>query len=90
MQVNIKNHATAEPTQADLAFETFAQIFPVMSGWVALNGSFLNYRLPSQSSLFRNLVEAKRIISQQGLPLTVVGHSDYCTHILKITYKPTT
>lgn len=76
-----------DPTPADIAFLEFAQIFPVMSGWVALNGSFLNYRLPNQPSLHRNLVEAKRIISQQGLPLEVKGHSDYCTHILKISYR---
>lgn len=75
-----------DPTPADIAFSEFAQIFPVMTGWVSLNGSFLHYRLPNQSSLFRNLVEAKRIISQQNLPLEVKAFSDYCKNVLHITY----
>lgn len=79
-------NANVIPTPADLAFEQFRQIFPVVNCRVALDGSYQNYQLPNQASLFRNLTEAKRIISQQGLPLEVKAFSDYCKNVLHITY----
>lgn len=80
-------NANVIPTQADLAFETFRQIFPVVNCRVALDGSYMNYVLPNQTSWVRNLHRAKEVITQQNLPLDVRGTSDYCTHILHISYR---
>lgn len=82
-----KDTQISEPTAADLAFNEFRQIFPVINCRVALDGSYMNYKLPNLDSMMRNLKRAKEVITQQTLPLEVRGISDYCNHIVHIRYK---
>lgn len=76
------------PQPQDFAMESFRQMFPAgfLRCFVYDDGRKMNYKCIHLPAAMDNLKRAKEIISQQNLPLTAAVFSDYCNHILTITY----